>query len=130
MLCRHNQTDLVTSGKILVKSYEADTILQSEHRIKKIVLHAKFNGSTFENDIAVIYLQSKLVASDFVKFAKLPFDDYESQTLHYLGRRGLTDGQTVYQHFPMELESSVFCKKLFKALGTRVSVGEFQVCKI
>ena len=123
-----NQTYLERSGKILVKSYKADSFLQSEHRIQKIVLHDNFNGSTFENDIAMIFLKSQDQDSNFVKFAKLPFVNFEQQTLHlhYAGR-DQKDGQTVYQHFPMELESPVFCKKLFKALGGRTSVGKFQV---
>ena len=121
-----NQTYLERSGKILLKRYKANTFLKSEHRIQKIVLHDDFNGSTFENDIAIIFLKSQVQDSNFAEFAIIPLENFEHQSLHYAGR-DQTDGQTVYQHFPMELESSVFCKKLFKALGGRTSVGKFQV---
>ncbi len=71
-------------------------------------------------------MQSKAQDSDFVKFAKIPYGNFEHQSL-YLAGKGLMGGQAGYKSFPMELEPSLFCKKLFLAVGSRDSVGMFQV---
>jgi len=107
-------TRIVTNSHILS--------IKSEHEIKKVKTHEKFNPEELKHDLTILVLETPLKTTKFLKIGKFDWDDHSSnwdRDLYFTGRTSEEVSSTAkpFQHFSMQLQQSDTCNSIFDAIG-------------
>lgn len=104
---------------------------EHHYRVKKIVVHPSYNRRNLQNDIALVWVESKYNQSvhftDYIQPACLPNQNSDPSTIYKIGQHGTVsgwgllnekhkEGSATLQHVSVPIADNVQCKKAYSRL--------------